>query len=88
MKSIQATYEDTPESIAVKEGAEPENWVEVCRKFNDDVERICDVTGLEDYTGLYVCFDDANTPSHYLVQEDKKLFRLKRKHFLDNIGLK
>lgn len=87
MKAIRAAYEETSKNISIEAGAAVEDWVKVCRKFNDDVERICDVTDVENYTGLYACYDDKNERFYYLVEEDKQLFRLKRKHFLDNIGL-
>lgn len=88
MKSIQAAYGESEEKITVRDGAKTEDWGEVCRKFNDDVERVRDVRDVGTYTGLYVCRDDADTCFYYLVEEDRALYRLKRKHFLDNIGLK
>jgi hypothetical protein len=60
----------------------------VCKKFNDDVSRIKDVTDLKSYTGLFECFDDANNSFFYLVQEDKELYRMKHKHLYNNLGLK
>lgn len=86
MKSIQAEFKKEPREIKFKDGAEQEDWVKVCRKFNDDVERVCDVSDMGEYTGLYQCFDEANKGFFYLVEEDSSLFRMKRKHFLDNIG--
>ncbi len=87
MKSIQADYDETSKKIEIKENSKEENWAQVCRKFNDDVSRICDVTDIEDYTGLFECFDDHNKRFFYLVREDKKLYQLKHRHFLDNLGL-
>ena len=72
----------------MKKNAEEEDWVKVCHKFNDDVERVMDFEKHQDYTGLYVCCDDYNNPFYYLVREDKALYRMKRKYFMDNIGLK
>ncbi len=86
MQSIQAEYEEATKKISIKEGAKPESWVSVCQKFNDDVSRVCDVTDQKGYTGLFECFDDRNDRFYYLVEEDKALFRMKRKHFLDNLG--
>ncbi len=86
MKSIQAEFKKDPHKIKIKAKAAQENWIEVCSRFNDDVERVCDVNDLGDYTGLYQCFDEANKSFFYLVEEDKALFRMKRRHFLDNIG--
>lgn len=87
MKSIQAEYDEAEKKVSVKEGAEQEDWVAVCRRFNDDVSRICDVTDLEDYTGLFECFDDHNDRFYYLVREDKALYKMKHRHFLDNLGI-
>ncbi len=87
MKSIQAEFDEKPKKISIKEDAKEESWVDVCKKFNDDVSRICDVKDVEDYTGLFECFDDYNKRSYYLVNEDKNLYKMKHKHFLDNLGL-
>ena len=87
MKSIQAEYDEASENISIKKGAKQEDWVKVCQKFNDDVTRICAVTQPEDYTSLFECFDDNNNRFFYLVKEDKALYRKKRRHFFDNLGL-
>lgn len=87
MKSIQAEFNKKSGKISIKEGAGEESWISVCEKFNDDVSRICDVTDIKDYTGLFECFDDKNKSFFYLVREDKDLYRLKHKRFLKNIGL-
>lgn len=86
MRSILADYDKKTQKIAIHEGAKEENWVKVCNRYNDDVNRICDVTTIKDFTGLYQCFDDHNKTIFYLVNEDKSLFRIRRKHFLGNIG--
>jgi hypothetical protein len=88
MKSIQADFQKDPQEIKVKAGAKQEDWIQVCRRFNDDVERVCDINDLGEYTGLYQCFDELNKGVFYLVEENKALFRMKRRHFLDNIGIK
>lgn len=87
MKSIQAEYNEASKEISIKKDSKVEDWVSVCRRFNDDVSRICDVTGIDDYTGLFECFDDKNKKHCYLVREDKALHRMKRRHFYDNLGL-
>ncbi|HCY85248.1 MAG TPA: hypothetical protein DHV36_08955 [Desulfobacteraceae bacterium] len=86
MKAVQAEYTTDPKEIKIKENAEIEEWPAVCRKFEDDVERVCDVDHIPGYTGLYQCFDEKNNKTYYLVNEDKNLFRMRRKNFLDNIG--
>jgi len=73
--------------MSAKQGAKPEDWVAVCQKFNDDVSRVCDASDVQGYTGLFECFDDANTKFYYLVDEDQDLIRLKRKQFRENLGL-
>lgn len=88
MKAIQAEVKTDPGQARIRDGAVQEDWPSVCRKFNDDVERVCDVRDVDDYTGLYRCCDDKNQAVYYLVREDKNLYRLRRKHFLDNIGYK
>jgi len=88
MKAIPAEYSGTPESIEIKDKAKEEKWMEVCQKFNNDVHRICDVENKKEYTALYQCFDDQDKGFYYLVNEDKSLYSLKRKHFLRNIGKK
>ncbi|MCD4722774.1 MAG: hypothetical protein K8S13_23385 [Desulfobacula sp.] len=88
MESIQAQFEEKSKKITIKKDAEKEDWAVVCQRFNDDVSRICDVADQEDYTGLFECFDDNNKRFFYLVKEDKNLYRMKHKHFFDNLGLK
>jgi hypothetical protein len=88
MKSIEVDFDKNSKSIKIGKDAKIQDWAGVCLKFNDDVERVMDVDDQKSYTGLYVCFDDDNNRFYYLVQEDKALFRIKRKHFIDNIGLK
>ncbi|WP_320042879.1 hypothetical protein [uncultured Desulfobacter sp.] len=87
MKSIQAEYNEASREITIKKDANVEDWVSVCRRFNDDVSRICDVTDMEEYTGLFECFDDQNNKHYYLVKEDKALHRMKRRHFYENLGI-
>ena len=88
MESIQVQFKEKSKKITIKKNAEKEDWATVCKKFNDDVSRICDVTDQEEYTGLFECFDDDNKRFFYLVKEDKNLYRMKHKHFFDNLGLK
>ncbi|WDP90925.1 MAG: hypothetical protein HUN04_14975 [Desulfobacter sp.] len=88
MKAIQAEYSKEPFEIKISENAEEESWPAVCARFDDDVERVCDVAEVPGYTGLYQCFDEKNEKTYYLVNEDKSLYRMKRRHFMDNIGYK
>lgn len=88
MKSIQVKFEEKLKKITIAKNAVEEDWAAVCKKFNDDVSRILDVTDKKEYTGLFECFDDKNKRFFYLVREDKKLYQMKHKRFLDNLGLK
>ncbi len=88
MQAVQAEYTQDPFEVKIKDKAEVEDWPTVCRRFNDDVERVCDAEDIPGYTGLYQCFDDYNKKTYYLVNEDKALFRMRHRHFLDNIGYK
>lgn len=87
MKSIQAEYDESSKQISIKDSAKEEHWPDVCSRFNDDVSRVCDADGIEEYTGLFECFDDRNERFYYLVREDRDLYRLKHKRFRDNLGL-
>jgi len=87
MKSIQVDFEEKSKKITIVKNAVEEDWALVCKRFNDDVSRILDVTDQKGYTGLFECFDDQNKSFFYLVSEDKKLYRMKHKRFLDNLGL-
>jgi hypothetical protein len=88
MKSIQAEFDEKSKKISISKGAKEVEWPDICRQFNDDVSRVCDVTDVHDYTALFECFDDYNKRSFYLVREDKNLYRMKHRHFIDNLGLK
>lgn len=87
MECIQADYDDASQKYAIAKNAKTEDWVAVCRRFNDDVARIGDISDLDDYTGVYACNDDTGKTVFYLVREDKTLFRMKRRHFFDKLGL-
>lgn len=87
MKSIRVDYDEKTKGIEIPDASADENWVEVCEKFNDDVHRICDVTDQGTYTGLYECYDDDNRKSHYLVEEDRALYRRRHTNMMRNLGL-
>jgi hypothetical protein len=87
VKSIQAEYDETSQKTSIKPDAKVEDWAVVCENFNDDVSRICDVSDIEDYTGLFECFDEKNIRLFYLVKEEKDLYRKRHRHFLQNLGL-
>lgn len=86
MKAIPADYDAREDRVAVSDAAVAEDWIEVCDRFHDDVERLRDAVEVPPFTGLYACYDDDNLPHHYLVEEDPDLRRLRRKTFLRNLG--
>ncbi len=86
MKAIMVEYDKDSGAIETDDSTQWENWSAVCKKFHDDVHRVRGVEDQGEYTGLYECFDDDNKKNHYLVQEDAKLFRIKRRNFLQAIG--
>ena len=50
MKSVQVDYDPQLKKVTMKKNAEEEDWVKVCHKFNDDVERVMDFEKHQDYT--------------------------------------
>lgn len=86
MDAVKADYHEKRNSLDIMTDAKVENWIEVCRRFNDDVHRIRDVDNIQGYNALYECFDEKDNPVYYLVNEDEKLFRMRRKNFLNKIG--
>ena len=88
MKSIAVHYDPERDQIQVPEKSEEEEWTQVCERYDHDVQRVKDVHDENDYSGLYVCYDDQNQPVYYLVAETDELYRLKRKVFLGKLGHK
>ncbi|NNF98313.1 MAG: hypothetical protein HKM93_02955 [Desulfobacteraceae bacterium] len=86
MDAIRADYDKETEAISVDRQSRVEDWLAVCERYNDDVHRLCDVDQ-DDYTALYACYDEDNKPFYYLVKETKDLARLKRKIFLQKLGM-
>lgn len=87
MKALLIKYNEKEDTITLIKESQAESWVEICRKYNDDVHRIRDIKDIEGYTGLYECFDDNDKSCYYIVEEDRELFRLKQRHFLRKVGL-
>ncbi|GAB6097988.1 hypothetical protein JCM14469_42420 [Desulfatiferula olefinivorans] len=86
MQSVMVDYDDAKGDITTRETAREEPWEAVCRRFNDDVHRLRDVTDMGKFTGLYRCYDDDNRQWYYMVEEDDTLYRLRHRHFLKKIG--
>ncbi len=88
MKSLQVNYIEAKQIIERKENAIAEPWDEVCKRFDNDVRKVRDVSDQKEYTGMYACYDDDNLPVYYLVEEDKALNKLRKKTFLSKLGRK
>lgn len=86
MDAILVEYDVRKDTLDVAKEGMVEEWVEVCRRFNDDVHRVRDVDDVEPYTGLYECFDEKDKKHYYLVKEDASLYKIRRKNFLSKIG--
>lgn len=86
MKSIRVNYDQSSDAVDRIENVSPEPWQEVCERYDNDVARIRSVTDQEGFTGLFACYDENNRPVYYLVEEDDKLARLRRKTFLSKLG--
>jgi len=86
MDAMLVEYDIRKNTLDFVKGGMVEDWVAVCRRFNDDVHRVRDVDDIETYTALYECFDEKDKKYYYLVKEGNSLFKIRRKNFLSNIG--
>ncbi|MFO7714020.1 hypothetical protein [Desulfosarcina sp.] len=86
MKSLHISYNEATQTIDRIDNAAPEHWGTVCERFDNDVQRIKDVSDASGYNALYVCYDANNQPEYYLVEEDAALLKLRRKTFLSKLG--
>jgi hypothetical protein len=86
MKSLQVNYNEATQTIDTVESQLPEPWDAVCKRFDNDVHRIKDVSDRKGYTALYVCYDEDNQPVYYIVEEDEALMKLRQKTFLSKLG--
>ena len=86
MKAIRVDYDPESEKLTETENAAEEDWVEVCRRFDNDVHRVSNITDRGLFTGLYACFDQEDQRVFYLVAEDRSLEKMRRKNFLRNVG--
>lgn len=87
MKSVMVKYDEDSDTISGHDGSESESWAKVCEKYNDDVHRVRDVSDMGTYTGLFECIDDDNNTFYYIVEEDKDLYRFKRRNVYKSLGL-
>ena len=88
MKSLNVSYDKKTDRITPIENAKDEEWIEICERFDDDVQRVKFIEHPDGYNALYQCFDSENTPFYYLVQEDVQLKRLRHKVFYSKLGIK
>lgn len=88
MKAVRVDYDREKDLFEVNAAVDPEDWVDVCEKYNNDVHRLRDAAEREGFSALYECFDDDNNSCYYLVEEDSSLFKARRKVFLENVGVK
>jgi len=86
MDAILVEYDIEKKTFPFLKGAVVEDWIAVCRRFNDDVHRVRGVDDIETYTALYECFDEKDKKFYYLVKEEDSLFKIRRKNFLSKIG--
>jgi hypothetical protein len=88
MKALHVKYNQKSGIVERIENAVPETWEEICVRFDNDVSRIKEVDDPEGYNRLYVCYDEDDHPTYYLVAEDETLHTLRRKTFLQKLGVK
>ena len=86
MKAQQIRYDQDADAIDSLEDQAPEDWVEVCERYDNDVRRVRDVQDRPPFTALYVCYDPDNRPDYFLVEEDRRLNRLRHKVFFSKLG--
>ena len=87
MRSIQINYNSKDDILEKIEGKNEEDWVKVCKKYDDDVHRIKDIKDNEPFTALYECFDENNSTFYFLVEENTELFKLRRKNARNSLGM-
>ena len=86
MKAVQVTYDPETDTLTVDAETAHRDWRAVCEAYFDDVHRLRDVHDHPGYSGLYVCYDENNRPSHFIVSEGDELLRLRHRTFLKKLG--
>lgn len=86
MKAQQVQYDQDNDTIERLDDQTEKDWVDVCERFDNDVQRVRQVHDQPPYTALYVCFDADNRPVHFLVQEGRQLNELRHKVFYSKLG--
>jgi hypothetical protein len=87
MQSINVNYNVDTDTISPIETAKGEEWIDICDRFDNDVQRVKPIEHPDGYTALYLCFDTENEPFYYLVQEDARLKRLRHRVFFNKLGI-
>lgn len=87
MESVRVEYAVDKDEVKRIEGEKPEPWVDICERFNDDVHRIRDISDMAPFTGLFECIDDENNSFYYIVEEDKALYKYKRRNVYKKLGI-
>lgn len=86
MRALRVKLKNIDNEFTHLDNAKEQAWDSVCEQFDNDVHRIRDVVGDPPYTALYVCYDEDNKPSYYLVEEDRQLSKMRRRVFLNKLG--
>lgn len=87
MKAIRVNYDSANGRVTDIADASVEDWVAVCEAFHDDVHRTREFTDREGFNALYTCFDEEDNRVYYLVEENRSLRKMRRKHFLGHLGV-
>lgn len=86
MKALAVEYDAASDRVTVPDAEESEDWSAVCERFDGDVHRIRAADDVAGYDALYVCYDEDNQPSHFLVSENAELQRERHRVFLQKLG--
>lgn len=86
MRALHVDYNKDTDEFEIVEGRKEKDWVAVCDRYDNDVQRIRNVENHSPYTGLFACFDEDNQPVYFLVEEDRQLNKLRHKAFLSKLG--
>lgn len=86
MKAMRVEYDEATDNIEIQTASVAEDWLAVCTRYHDDVHRLRGVSDQGNFTALFECFDDDDNKIHYLVEEDARLKRHRRRTFLRKLG--
>jgi hypothetical protein len=86
MKALAVEYDAASDRVTAPEDDNSEDWAVVCERFDGDVHRIRAADEVEGYDALYVCYDEDNQPTYFLVTEDDELQRARHRVFHQKLG--